>query len=327
MIMSEKNCYTKDEIMLMIANTFVVYVYHIENNGLVDGKTGAMLFLYRYAALSGNEEYEALAGQLLDGMMKVAPSLPHGFESGLAGVGWAISRLIREGLVEGKPDNVLRAIDERVLGRMECDRRSILGQAVYMAERLRNTTPEYGLERYAGRILDFIQSELTCAKECPTLYHLNSALYFLSCVRHLTETRGSAEKLIGVLPSVYDRIKKESAFTEQDIFINRLLSEKTGTEAVFSADDVNDKNVLYGGNAGDDADLRGFVNKAWQELVYFGRLVSVLPSQDRLSAFVDRMQTDLSEDSMSMRHGLAGLGLALTADEAASIQECGTGCV
>lgn len=99
--MSEKNCYTKDEIMLMIANTFVVYVYHIENNGLVDGKTGAMLFLYRYAALSGNEDYEALAGQLLDGMMKVAPSLPYGFESGLAGVGWAISRLMREGLVEG----------------------------------------------------------------------------------------------------------------------------------------------------------------------------------------------------------------------------------
>lgn len=159
-----------------------------------------MLFLYRYAALSGNEEYEALAGQLLDGMMKVAPSLPYGFESGLAGVGWAISRLIREGLVEGTPDNVLRAIDERVLGRMECDRRSILGQAVYMAERLRNTTPEYGLERYAGRMLDFIQSELTCAKECPTLYHLNSALYFLSCVRHLAEAHAGAEKLIGVLP-------------------------------------------------------------------------------------------------------------------------------
>lgn len=53
----------------------------------------------------------------------------------------------------------------------------------------------------------------------------------------------------------------------------------------------------------------------------------MLPSLDRLSAFVDRMQTDLSEDSMSMRYGLAGLGLALTADEAAAIQECGTGCV
>lgn len=319
--MSEKNCYTKDEIMLMIANTFVVYVYHIENNGLVDGKTGAMLFLYRYAALSGNEEYEKLAGQLLDGIMKIAPSLPPGFESGLAGVGWAISRLMREGLVEGKPDNVLRAIDERVLGRMECDRKSILGQAVYMAERLRNTTPEYGLARYAGRMLDFIHSELTCAKECPTLYHLNSALYFLSCVRHLTETRGSAEKLIGALPSVYDRIKKESSYTEQDILINRLLSEKTGTEALFSANDVTEKNVLYGGNAGDDADLRGFVNKAWQELVYFGRLLSVLPSQDKLSAYVDRMQTDLSEDSMSMRHGLGGLGLAMIAGEAESRQE------
>lgn len=319
--MSEKNCYTKDEIMLMIANTFVVYVYHIENNGLVDGKTGAMIFLYRYAALSGNEEYEKLAGQLLDGIMKIAPSLPPGFESGLAGVGWAISRLMREGLVEGKPDNVLRAIDERVLGRMECDRKSILGQAVYMAERLRNTTPEYGLARYAGRMLDFIHSELTCAKECPTLYHLNSALYFLSCVRHLTETRGSAEKLIGALPSVYDRIKKESSYTEQDILINRLLSEKTGTEALFSANDVPEKNVLCGGNAGDDADLRGFVNKAWQELVYFGRLVSVLPSLDKLSAYVDRMQTDLSEDSMSMRHGLTGLGLAMIADEAESRQE------
>lgn len=236
-------------------------------------------------------------------------------------MGWAISRLIREGLVEGTPDNVLRAIDERVLGRMECDRKSILGQAVYMAERLRNTTPEYGLARYAGRMLDFIQSELTCAKECPTLYHLNSALYFLSCVRYLAEAHASAEKLIGVLPSVYDRIKKESAFTEQDIFINRLLSEKTGTEALFSANDVTEKNVLYGGNAGDDADLRGFVNKEWQELVYFGRLVSVLPSLDRLSAFVDRIQTDLSEDSMSMRHGLTGLGLALTADEAESRQE------
>ncbi len=310
--MTEKDCYTRDEILMMIANTLVVYVHHMENNGLVNGKTGAMLYLYRYAALSGNEQYEMFANEMLDGMMRVVHSLPSGFENGLAGFGWTINRLIVEGLVNGSPNNVLRGIDERVLGRMDCDRRAIFGQAVYMAERLCSTTPEYDLSRYAGRMLDFITNELSSAKECPTLYHLNSTLYFLSCVRHLPEARESAEKLIGILPSVYDRIEKEMTFTEQDLQINRLLTEKAGMDVELSVKAASDDNLLYG----DDAEVSCFINMAWQELVYFGQLVTALPHYEKLSSFVDRKQTELSDNSLAMRYGLTGLGLALISDTA-----------
>lgn len=72
----EKPCYTTDEMLRMIANTLVVYSYHIDNNGLTNGKMGVILFLYRYAAHTGNRHYENFAGELLDGMMNVAMSLP-----------------------------------------------------------------------------------------------------------------------------------------------------------------------------------------------------------------------------------------------------------
>lgn len=53
----EKPCYTTDEMLRMIANTLVVYSYHIDNNGLTNGKMGVILFLYRYAAHTGNGRY------------------------------------------------------------------------------------------------------------------------------------------------------------------------------------------------------------------------------------------------------------------------------
>ena len=64
--MVEQICYGKEEMLRMIANTLTLYAYHIENNGLLDGKSGVMLFLYRYAAHTDNDNYGNVAGNILD---------------------------------------------------------------------------------------------------------------------------------------------------------------------------------------------------------------------------------------------------------------------
>ena len=42
---------TREKILRMIANTSIMYVYHIKENGLLHGKTGVMYYLYLYAQI------------------------------------------------------------------------------------------------------------------------------------------------------------------------------------------------------------------------------------------------------------------------------------
>ena len=63
----------------MIANTSIMYVYHIKENGLLHGKTGVMYYLYLYAQYSGDEICYDFAGELLDGLMNSTVNAPSSF--------------------------------------------------------------------------------------------------------------------------------------------------------------------------------------------------------------------------------------------------------
>lgn len=308
--------YTKDELLRMIANTLIVYSYHIENNGLTNGKAGAMLFLYRYAARTGHKGYEQFAGELLDYIMKMALSLPPDFENGLAGVGWAVSRLLSEGHVDGNPNQVLRRIDERVLGRIDVNKQYMLGQAVYMAERLHDATPDYDLSRHAKGMLDFIIQELSHTQDCPSLYHLNSALHFLVKIKGMQqepEIKQSSDRLMAMLPILYDRINEKKRYSPTDIHIHRLLLRQ------LDADTAVPLHVRTGGcdnhscNETAVATTGLFLRSAWQEMLYFDRLYTKIPSPYALSRFVDSKQECMQDDGFCIECGLSGLGMALMA--------------
>lgn len=299
--------YTKGEILQMIANTLVVYGYQIENNGLINGKMGAILFLYRYAAKIKSDYYEKYAGEMLDGVMNVALSLSSDFENGLPGVGWAISRLITGHFVDGDPNNVLRPIDERVLGRMACDRQAILGQAVYIAERMKQITSGNDLLRYANGMLDFIHRDLSRTNDCPSLGHINSCLYFMSFVKDMPETAEKCKDILQAIPLLYGNTNKGSHATAADLQMHKHLLTQMKADIDIPLK-INGSEIIS-----DDTETDSFLQNAWREQLYLGRLRSTPPPLHCLSAFVDNKQNSLQETDFCVKQGLSGLGLALMA--------------
>lgn len=84
-----------NNLLQRIANTLVLYSYHINDNGLFTGRTGIIYYLYNYSYYVGNEYYSDFAGDLLDKVLKASNGLSNDFEHGLTGIGWIVSRFIK----------------------------------------------------------------------------------------------------------------------------------------------------------------------------------------------------------------------------------------
>lgn len=302
---TERICYGRDEMLRMIANTLTLYAYHVENDGLLDGKTGVMLFLYRYAAHTDNDVYGKVAGNILDGIMKIALTMAPGFENGLAGAGWAISRLMSEDIVAGNPSEVLARIDDSVFGSTESNDGMMSGQAVYLAERLRDKSSPAVLSRYAEGMLGYISHSMTYGRLA--LSRVNSMLYFLVCVRTLPGVSDKVEQILALMPRLYERMDAGMCHSDTDIYIHGMLSDMLGTD--------NRCMPLYCADMqscdGDEVDM--FLERAWQETIYTGRLQTPVPAPALLSRFLDEKMQNLRSQDFCMRNGLAGLGLALLA--------------
>lgn len=103
-----------DKTLQQIANTIVANLKNTEPIGLFNGKAGICLFLYRYARYSGSAVYEEIASELLEDVFKhLKPNMSPSIIDGLAGIGYVLSVLLKEHLVESDPeDNVLNDIDK-----------------------------------------------------------------------------------------------------------------------------------------------------------------------------------------------------------------------
>lgn len=86
--------------------------------GLMDGLAGYVILFCRYAAWSGEEEYDDYAGELfsriLDGL---EDEYPITFRSGICGIGWTIIYLLSHGLLEEDMEDELKIIDRKVMER------------------------------------------------------------------------------------------------------------------------------------------------------------------------------------------------------------------
>ncbi len=84
------------------------------NIGLLNGKFGVAIYFFRLAEVTGNQQHQEFAENLLDEIFeKVASSVnPLNFESGLAGVAWGIEYLVVNDFIEADTDDVLADADD-----------------------------------------------------------------------------------------------------------------------------------------------------------------------------------------------------------------------
>ena len=305
--MVEQICYGKEEMLRMIANTLTLYAYHIENNGLLDGKSGVMLFLYRYAAHTDNDNYGNVAGNILDGIMKITLRMAPGFENGLAGVGWTISRLLSEDIVSGKPSEVLARIDDSVFVRTESNDGNISGQAVYLAERLKDKSSSNVLSRYIEGMLGYINHSMR--HNNLTLRRVNSMLFFLVSVKDMPYVSDKIDHILSLMPHLYERMDVRLCNPCQDMYIHKMLLDLLG------AGNPSLPFLSKGKPSCANDEVEIFLDTAWQEMIYFGRLHGSLPAPALLSRFLDEKMQSLRSLDFCVRCGMAGLGLALLASD------------
>lgn len=299
--------YGKEEMLRMIANTLTLYAYHIENNGLLDGKSGVMLFLYRYAAHTDNDNYGNVAGNILDGIMKITLRMAQGFENGLAGVGWTISRLLSEDIVSGKPSEVLARIDDSVFVRTESNDGNISGQAVYLAERLKDKSSSNVLSRYIEGMLGYINHSMR--HNNLTLRRVNSMLFFLVSVKDMPYVSDKIDHILSLMPHLYERMDVRLCNPCQDMYIHKMLLDLLG------AGNPSLPFLSKGKPSCANDEVEIFLDTAWQEMIYFGRLHGSLPAPALLSRFLDEKMQSLRSLDFCVRCGMAGLGLALLASD------------
>lgn len=305
--MVEQICYGKEEMLRMIANTLTLYAYHIENNGLLDGKSGVMLFLYRYAAHTDNDNYGNVAGNILDGIMKITLRMAPGFENGLAGVGWTISRLLSEDIVSGKPSEVLARIDDSVFVRTESNDGNISGQAVYLAERLKDKSSSNVLSRYIEGMLGYINHSMR--HNNLTLRRVNSMLFFLVSVKDMPYVSDKIDHILSLMPHLYERMDVRLCNPCQDMYIHKMLLDLLG------AGNPSLPFLSKGKPSCANDEVEIFLDTAWQEMIYFGRLHGSLPAPALLSRFLEEKMQSLRSLDFCVRCGMAGLGLALLASD------------
>lgn len=106
----------KDRVLQLIANHLIINSSFLTDLSLFHGKTGIVLFFYKYAQYTRNPVYEEFAGELLDELFsEIHDNMGVDFENGLSGIGWGILYLLQNQFITGNPNDILEDIDRRIM--------------------------------------------------------------------------------------------------------------------------------------------------------------------------------------------------------------------
>ena len=171
---------TNVEVVLQqIANTIVLNTGTVKNSGLLDGKTGIVLFLFHYAQLTGKKVYRDFATELLDKIPDdLYNTMPADFVKGLTGIGWGIRYLITGNFINADAEDVLEEIDASLKNISHSDVLSdINNECPFCSKGI------YFLEKNSreatGNILSTLNQPLSQNTKNLPLSYLNSILYII----------------------------------------------------------------------------------------------------------------------------------------------------
>lgn len=293
-----------------IANTLVLYSYHVNNPGLLAGKMGIILYLYRYSKFAGNEFYSEFAGDMLDTVLRESATVSTDFENGLTGIGWAVNYLLKRKIIDGDVNDVLRDVDTRVFGRIECNpENSVLGHSIYLLERLRDNKDNVDFEKRIQHVLHICRRGLSDYKGRFSLYHLNSLLYFLIEVDKASQYADEVEKIRSLIPQILGDINHQNCFDSSDIGIFDQLFAAIETERQPKWQDILRNRPHRSFHT--TGSMEQLIRKAWMEELYFGRIDANGPTYEHTKNFIDQAQESITLDNFLFMNGLAGLGCTL----------------
>ncbi len=99
-----------------IVNYIILNSYKITRLGLYHGKMGIALALYAYASRYDKKHVGDFAWDMLQDVYKnVHDNMPIGLEFGLAGIGYGVTALKRQGLFDCDLNDVLSDVDSRIM--------------------------------------------------------------------------------------------------------------------------------------------------------------------------------------------------------------------
>ena len=105
-----------NERLQRIANALLLNASFIPNLGLLNGKMGIVIFFFHYARYTGKEVYSNYAGELIDEIYEeIHADSPIDFADGIAGIGWGLEYLIKNGFVEAELNETLAEIDAKII--------------------------------------------------------------------------------------------------------------------------------------------------------------------------------------------------------------------
>lgn len=179
----------------------------IKNNGLLEGRMGIVLFLYKYARIKNSEKIEEKAGDIIDDIWEsVHMEKPSSsFYNGDSGIAWGLFWLGKNGFLE--IDNTLNSYTESVdinIFRVQeikipvqIDIESgLFASGIYLSSRCnlpdKNLLEKYYLQEMSIYLIEECERILYKKTSCNNIYLpdltlnlLNSILYFLVYVHKL----------------------------------------------------------------------------------------------------------------------------------------------
>lgn len=298
--------------LLRIANTLVLYSNHLNNNGLLTGKMGVVLFLYRYSQFANCEYYNEFAGKMLDEVLKVLGRTLNDFESGLTGIGWAVNYLLKENILEGNVDSVLKEVDKKVFSQMMCNPEvSIFGHAIYLIERMKSNKGNINFNQQIENILNICHGGFQRYEGKISLYHINSILYFLIELEKMHKCLDQIREIKDLLPLILVKINDQKIFDSSDLLIFDKIFANIKTEERTKWENIKLYKPVDIENTNEDS-VEQYIRNAWLQQLYFGQTNSIeTPNHDEIKVFIDKKQKSIGIDDFLLAKGLAGLGCAL----------------
>ncbi|MDR1719571.1 MAG: hypothetical protein LBR67_05545 [Dysgonamonadaceae bacterium] len=291
-----------------IANTLVLYSYHITGNGLHDGKMGIILFLYRYADYSNCKYYSEIADDMLDKVLRSIATTSPCFENGLAGIGLVVNCLIRKGYVDGDSNEVLQDVDKKIFSDYKCNpHTSLLGKGIYLLERLKDNKTNVDYIQHIDECLDSCDKGLSIFQDAVSLYHINSVLIFLMRIKkykHNKEKAVSIKKNLLVLLEKILNHKTNQTFDKADLYI----FERVLKEFELEKNKVWKKFLMNRTKPENGFDIETLIKISWQEELYFGNSSLEAIALGAISRFINLKQESLTKRDFIFSRGLAGFG-------------------
>lgn len=106
----------REVLLKEIAHHVILNTNLTSGIGLLNGKMGIVLFLFHYGRHTENDVYIQLAEKILDDVIdNININTPLSFHEGLMGIGWAVEYLHQKGLIDGDTNDILEAVDNKVM--------------------------------------------------------------------------------------------------------------------------------------------------------------------------------------------------------------------